>query len=143
MLRWSEEFEIGHAVIDAQHKLLVNYINRLEGLSRVTNPNRQEVEFILKLVSFMETYIDEHFKLEEDCMESHRCPAHQENKEAHRKFMVFFQEFKKHFEAEGVRPAVLAGLHEACCTWIQRHILRIDMQLKPCLNRTAAPDAPA
>ena len=143
MLRWSEQFETGHALIDTQHKMLVNYINRLEGMSRTTNPNRQEVEFYVQLVNFMETYIDVHFKFEEECMESYRCPAHQKNKEAHRKFLVFFRQFKRHFEAEGCRPAVLLELHESCSNWIQQHIMQIDVQLKPCLSRIPAPDPPA
>jgi hemerythrin len=138
MLRWSEEFEIGHSLIDTQHKTLVNHINRLEGMSVITNPSREEVEFILKLVNFVETYIDVHFKLEEDCMESYRCPAHQENKEAHRKFLIFFGEFKDRFETAGCRQEVLIAFHKACSTWIQQHIMRIDVQLKPCLSGKSA-----
>jgi hemerythrin len=142
MLLWSEKFETGHTLIDTQHKMLVSYINRLEGMSHNTNPNRQEVEFFVQLVGFMETYIDVHFKQEEECMNRYKCPAHQENKEAHRQFLVIFRKFKRHFEADGIRPAVLLELHEAGSAWIQQHILQIDMRLKPCLNRIPDPDQP-
>ena len=142
MLRWSEQFETGQSLLDTQHKMLISYINRLEGMSRNTNPNRQEVEFFLQLVGFMETYIDVHFKQEEKCMESYRCPAHQQNKAAHREFLIFFRKFKRHFETEGFRPEVLLELHKSCSAWIQEHILRIDVQLKPCVSETAAPDQP-
>jgi len=142
MIRWSEEFETGHALIDTQHKTLVGHINRLEGMSVITNPTRQDVEFILKLLGFVETYIDVHFKLEEDCMESYRCPAHRENKEAHGRFLIFFGEFKRRFETEGFRQEVLIEFHKACSTWIQQHIMRIDVQLKPCLSRAPAAGPP-
>ena len=142
MLRWSEEFETGHSLIDTQHKTLVNHINRLEGMSVITNPTREDVEFILKLLNFVETYVDVHFRLEEDCMESYRCPAHHENKEAHGKFMIFFGEFKQRFETEGFRQEVLIGFHKACSTWIQQHIMRIDVQLKPCLVGKSAAGLP-
>lgn len=140
MLRWSEQFETGHTLIDTQHKTLVSYINRLEGMSVITNPTRQDVEFILKLLNFIETYMDVHFKLEEDCMEKYRCPAHQENKEAHQKFLTFFQEFKRRFETEGVRQQVLISLHESCSSWIRQHIMRIDVRLKPCLGGGSSRD---
>jgi len=32
MLQWSEQFETGHSLIDTQHKMLITYINRLEGI---------------------------------------------------------------------------------------------------------------
>jgi hemerythrin len=142
MLLWSEQFETGHSLIDTQHKMLITYINRLEGMARTTNPNRQEVEFFLQLVGFMETYIDVHFKHEEECMDSYKCPLHQENKEAHRKFLIFFRQFKRHFETEGFRPEVLLELHESCSTWIKEHIMQIDVQLKPCISRSLAPEPP-
>ena len=138
MLQWKVEFETGHSPIDTQHKMLVSYINRLEGLARSTNHDRHDAEFILQLIGFMETYIDVHFKMEEACMDSYKCPAHQENKEAHRNFLIFFRQFKLRFDAEGFRPEVLLELHESCSTWIQDHIMQIDMRLKPCLGQNTA-----
>jgi hemerythrin len=134
MLQWSQHFETGDPAIDSQHRALISHINRLEEMSHNTNPNRQEVEFILNLVDFVENYTQMHFSHEEDCMERHRCPAHQENKAAHNHFLNFFREFKRRFEAEGCRPNVLKDLHDACSSWIQDHILKIDTRLKPCLN---------
>jgi hemerythrin len=142
MLLWSEQFETGHSLIDTQHKMLVSYINRLEGISRITNPNRQDVEFFIQLIDFMETYIDVHFKQEEECMDSYKCPVHHANKEAHRHFLVFFRKFKRHFETDGVRPEVVLELHESCSNWIKQHIMQVDMHLKPCLSRESAPNPP-
>ena len=143
MLRWSEQFETGHSLIDTQHKMLITYINRLGGIVRTTNPDRQEAEFILQLIGFMETYIAVHFKQEEVCMDSYKCPAHQTNQEAHRQFLIFFRQFKQRYEAEGFRPDILKELHESSRTWIQQHIMQVDMQLKPCINPPPVPDQPA
>jgi hemerythrin len=138
MLRWSEKFETGHALIDSQHQMLVSYINQLEGLTRTTtNPSRQEVEFCLQLIGFMDTYISVHFAHEEHCMESFKCPARHENKKAHHDFLQFFWEFKLRFDSEGCRPEIVRELHATCSSWIQQHILQIDRQLKPCLSRPA------
>jgi hemerythrin len=138
MLQWTEQFETGHAQIDYQHKMLIGYINQLEGMSRITNPSRQEVEFILKLVDFVESYTVEHFQNEEGCMARHRCPSYQQNKAAHDKFLQFFRSFKQRFGTEGCRPEVIQELHDACSSWIQEHILQIDVKLKDCLSAGGA-----
>ncbi len=142
MLQWSEQFETGHALIDTQHKMLITYSNRLGTIARNNNPNRQEVEFVLQFIDFLETYVNTHFEQEEECMESYRCPAHQENKLAHREFLVFYGQFKQRFVTGGFRPEVLTELSEFCGNWIKRHILQIDMRIKPCLHAAGQPGLP-
>ena len=137
MLPWSEIFETGHPRIDSEHKTLIGYINQLEGMSCNTNPSREQIEFIFKLVDFVETYTAVHFKHEESCMVCRKCGAYQENKAAHEHFLQFFGQFKQRFKTEGCRPAVLEELHTTCSFWIQSHILRVDMKLKPYVNQKA------
>jgi hemerythrin len=140
MLKWSEKLETGHLLIDAQHRMLISYINRLEVFAQNTNPSREEVELFMRLLEFLETYTLTHFKEEEDCMYRFRCPAHRENKQAHREFLDFFREFKLRIASDGYHSGLVKELHESCSLWIQRHILRIDTELKPCLNRPSTPD---
>jgi hemerythrin len=137
MLQWTEKFETGHPQIDFQHKLLINYINKLDGMAHTTNPTRQEVEFIINLVDFVETYTTVHFKHEESCMKRHQCAAYTENKFAHQEFLRYYADFKRRLANEGCRPEVLRDLHENCTAWIQGHILTIDVKLKDCLAREA------
>jgi len=132
MLNWNEKFETGHSLIDAQHRMLVSYVNRLEELAGNTHPSQDDLALFLRFMEFLEDYILLHFKEEEDCMFRFRCPAHYENKKAHTEFLDFFRQFKLQFRIEGYRPEVVEELYNACIAWIQRHILRIDVQLKPC-----------
>jgi hemerythrin len=129
MLLWCEEFETGHTVIDAQHKMLVTYINRLEGLSQKLDPDRE----VLRFLEFMEHYTAVHFQHEEGCMDNYQCPVRAENKVAHREFLLLFQQFKRRFETEGCGPGLLQELHEACAKWLREHIMRVDKQIGPCV----------
>ena len=95
MLNWSEKFETGHSWIDAQHRMLIAYVNRLESLSKVTNPSPEDVVMFFQFINFLEDYLVSHFKEEEDCMFHFRCPAHHDNKMAHRDFLDFFKGFKR------------------------------------------------
>ena len=142
MLLWSDQFETGHSLVDTQHRMLISYINRLEELARNTNPGRVEVELFSRFIEFLETYILTHFNDEEGCMNRFKCPIRVDNQKAHRMFLEFFRKFKLRLQAEGYHPEAVQELHESCSAWIQQHILRIDVQIKPCLNQTSAPEEP-
>lgn len=134
MLIWTEKFATGHKTLDNQHKVLFENVNRLEGLLDQTNLNLQETEFIISLVNYLEGYAQDHFKLEEQCMESYRCPAHQKNMDAHRQFLAAVVNYKKKFQASGFRAEVMRELHQFMQNWLQQNIMRIDVQLKPCIS---------
>ena len=139
MMEWTEHFATGLPAIDAQHRTLIDNLNRLEPLLTTTNPTREECEFIINLVAYLESYTKTHFRFEEQCMERHRCPAHQKNKEAHENFLRIFQRFQEQYTQEGFRPELLKSLHDTATHWIRDHILHIDVQLRPCLEESAAP----
>lgn len=132
MLNWTEKFATGHELVDAQHRMLFAYINRLETLSENTNPSPQDVELFLRFIEFLEDYIILHFREEEDCMLRFRCPAHKDNQTAHTEFLDFFNGFKSRLDREGYSAEVVQELFAACVAWIQRHILKTDVQLRPC-----------
>lgn len=134
MVLWNKQFETGSSQLDLQHRTLINNINHLEGMLMTTNPTREECEFVIHLVEFLEDYADAHFNLEEECMERYRCPAHKKNKEAHEQFRAFFKHFKERYNAEGFRREILLSLHKAVDLWIEQHILRVDTQLRPCIK---------
>ena len=133
MLVWNENFAAGHKTLDKQHQVLFENVNRLESLLDQTNLNLQETEFILSLVNYLESYVQDHFKLEEQCMESYRCPMHSKNLDAHRQFLLAVVDYKKKFQASGFRSEVMRELHQFMQNWLQQHIMRIDVQLKSCI----------
>ncbi|MEI7807707.1 MAG: hemerythrin family protein [Verrucomicrobiota bacterium] len=133
MLVWNENFATGHKTLDKQHQVLFENVNRLESLLDQTNLNLQETEFILSLVNYLESYVQDHFKLEEQCMESYRCPMHSKNLDAHRQFLLAVVDYKKKFQASGFRSEVMRELHQFMQNWLQQHIMRIDVQLKSCI----------
>lgn len=134
MIIWNEQFNTGSDAIDQQHQMLIHNINQLECLLTETNPTRETCDFLAQLIDFFESYVKEHFRFEEDCMEKHRCPVHAANRQAHETFIAFFLQFKEDSQHQGFRPDVVRKLHRTMDLWIQEHILRVDIQLKPCLK---------
>lgn len=134
MIEWSEQFKTGSDTIDQQHQMLIHAVNRLEGLLAETNPSRENYDFLIGLVSYLESYTQTHFRFEEECMERHRCPAGAANRQAHKTFVGFVQQLKEDTRRKGIRPAALRTLHRTMSQWIEEHILRMDTQLRPCLK---------
>lgn len=138
MLLWEEKFATGSPTIDEQHRQLIEHLNQFEGLVLKTNPTAADVTLIIHFLDFLENYVDKHFSFEEQCMESYRCPAHQKNREAHQNFLQLFQQHKRQAQKGGFRLELLVELSRATNHWIQDHILRVDVELKPCLAKAAA-----
>jgi hemerythrin len=134
MIHWNDALKTGSEEIDRQHRALIDQINRLETLLEQTNPTREQCEFLVQLVSFLEAYTKQHFRFEEDCMESHRCPVHANNKRAHAEFLKYFEQFTENHRRFGFRPDVIRNLHQTISWWIEEHILQVDTQLKPCVK---------
>src|SRR5579859_7260940 len=126
MLRWNDKFETGHALVDAQHRMLFAYINRLDVMAQTTSPAREDVELFFRFIEFLETYVLTHFKEEEECMHRFRCPAHIANKSAHKEFQDFFSRIKNQIISEGYHLELAKALHSLCREWIERHIMGID-----------------
>lgn len=129
MLTWSEQFATGVALVDTQHKMLIEKINLLETLLAGPLPPKAKCD---ELLNFLGSYVGTHFKYEEGCMEKAKCPAHEKNKQAHAAFLKVFGDFKARYVAEGPNAPLLKELHRAAAEWIKNHILSIDVQLKAC-----------
>src|ERR1039458_9265786 len=95
MIIWTKEFETGFAKLDQQHRLLIENINLLNEMLHTTNPTMEELEFMVNLVDYLDGYATFHFKGEEQCMESYRCPAHAQNQQEHERFRGFRSEERR------------------------------------------------
>jgi hemerythrin len=135
MLTWREEFATGSVLVDTQHRLLIEKINKLEQLLTGASPSKTDCD---DLVGFLGNYAAMHFKFEEQCMSRYRCPAHEQNKQAHEVFLGVFSKFKERYLAEGPKKELLQNLHATASHWIQDHILAVDIKLKPCVVRSEA-----
>ena len=131
MLQWSEEFATGSALVDTQHRMLIEKINHLEQVLNGPPPTKAACD---ELLEFLGLYVATHFKFEEQCMERAHCPVHEKNKQAHAAFLEIFAKFKLRYKAEGPKLELLRNLQNAAANWIKDHILAVDIKLRTCLK---------
>jgi len=125
---WRDEFSVGVAQIDTQHKKLIGMINRLiEDQRRLTD--RQT---IAQLLTEMTDYAQEHFRSEEYLMAEYGYDRKQKHEEQHRAFIDKTISF---YNASDIGPNILsAALLDYLKTWLIGHILNEDMRYKEFFN---------
>jgi len=138
MINWNEKHETGHELIDAHHRILILYVNRLETMCQTTNPRKEEVELFVRFMEFLEDFILEHFREEEVCMHRLQCPAYLEAQATHHEFLIYYLEMKQRFGINGYRAELVRELFEACVSFIQSHIFGSEAQLRLCKTELTA-----
>ncbi len=129
---WSDEFQVGVAILDQQHRRLISMINKLIGSSPVTTRS----ETVSEILDDMTRYAREHFATEEKLLDVHGCPQLEEHRKQHQAYQKKTAEFccATTLGVPEVPGALLAYLRE----WWLHHILEEDMKYKPFLEGTEA-----
>jgi hemerythrin len=129
ILSWSNLFSVGVREIDAQHRVLIELLNRLAEAANRGGEAGLEAEALARLSE----YIEQHFAMEERLMREHgyaEAPAHLE---AHRRLTEQVQQMvSQHQKGQG--PS-LEDLALFLRQWLVSHILQTDRLLGAALNR--------
>jgi len=128
---WKDEYCTGDDGIDQQHKVIFQYLADLEAHMAVGDINDR---YIKNLLTNLGIFTRSHFCYEEICMRTHRCSIASTNKEHHAKLLAAFGKYVKRFEIEGVSEDLIQKLHDFLHSWLVNHILKIDTQLRDCIN---------
>ena len=119
---WDDSLKSGNALIDAQHRELFSRINRLLDACK-KGEGKEEVS---NVVSFVETYVVEHFSTEEKAMMRQNYPAFAEHKKQHEAFKKDFGVLKADIAREGPGLSSVAKINKVLVDWLILHIGRSD-----------------
>jgi len=121
---WTDEFLVGIAEIDEQHKSLVDMINRFYGALAGEAPHRQALNTLLRgLVD----YTKYHFATEERLMEEAQLPLTRPHLKQHQEFVQKVGDMVDRFSRGKLVLSVEATSYLR--DWLQGHILGTDKQL--------------
>lgn len=81
-IEWSDELSVGNDHIDAQHRNIVEMINRLVDNPEVSMRSSDTINALTNLMNFMR----EHFRDEEELMRKNGYPHLEEHVKEHRHF---------------------------------------------------------
>ncbi|WP_440945687.1 bacteriohemerythrin [Methanosarcina sp. T3] len=128
IIKWTDSFSVNIVEIDAQHKKLVEMINRLYDAMKVGKSKDVMGEILDNLISYTET----HFKTEEKYFDLYRYPEKETHKAEHEKFTEIVTKFKKDFDSGNaiISIEVMNFLKE----WLTNHINGSDKRYTKCFN---------
>ncbi len=123
MVEWSDSLATGILWQDFQHAGLIARINRLH--QAITN--RQSRSELRSMTAFLESYIENHFSMEERYMEVLHDPDMGEHARAHQQFRENLSQLRacKDTGSQLTASSLCYDLHE----WITHHIRTIDKRL--------------
>lgn len=120
LIPWKDEFNLGIASIDVQHKKLIGIINAL-GAHLSSTSNQDDVNIA---IAQMEAYVKEHFLYEEEYFKSFQYAETESHLAEHRIFLEKTAEFRSRALSEDVTLSVemLGYLEE----WFLHHVQVVD-----------------
>lgn len=130
---WSKDLDTGFAVIDNQHRRIVDYINDLYD-ARTSGHKRED---IAKVIDELVDYTLSHFTFEESMQEEAHYPFLKAHKKVHDLFAKRVAEYRERFK---MGEDVSEELNNLLVTWLFNHIKRDDADYVESLKRNISQD---
>ncbi len=129
VIQWNDAAMATHVpTIDQQHKRLIDLINAVHD----TVQKGRGGDELMRQLTFLGEYAQDHFAHEETIMETHRCPVAGKNKEAHARFLRDYQELVQKAHSDGPTPELAVAVKKLLGDWLNSHICKIDTNLRGC-----------
>ena len=132
MITFTKDLELGVPKIDAQHRDLIDKINKLSSMG-AHSFSKEETK---KTIDFLGQYVINHFRDEELLQVKSNYPKYPMHKELHQKFIQDFTKFSSDFDVTGPSPQFTLELNKVIITWIVRHIKNVDIEFGKYYNAT-------
>lgn len=129
--QWNSSLETGIEQIDEQHKELFNRIDQLE----LALYNGRAASELVKLMEYLESYIVEHFELEEKLMLDNIYPDFAAHARQHAEFRNLCTGILNNFRSRGADSYLAIDVDKQMRKWWENHILKMDMAYLPYLKK--------
>jgi len=126
--QWKEEYSVGVAEIDFEHKRLIEAIADLSDAINAHTVESQ-MQHVLNQLDF---YVSHHFATEERYFERFNYAGAEEHIKYHRDFEAKVAEFRKKYEnhEEEISAELIIFLED----WLSDHMLNVDRKYMQCFS---------
>ncbi|SHO52930.1 bacteriohemerythrin [Desulfopila aestuarii] len=121
-MKWSNEYRIGIAAIDAQHKRLFELIQELtEALHSGLRGSD-----VARTLEALDQYKTRHFQLEEKYMRESGYPGLEEQQKAHVYFGRRFAQLQDSLKDSGLTLELMNSIQDELSQWVTEHVTGLD-----------------
>ena len=132
ILAWSETYSVGSAMIDSDHRILINLINQLHDAVE-TGQSRDVLGSVLNVLT---EYVEHHFHREELLMGHIGYPEREAHTASHRDLEARVRAVRDRWMA-GERQVLDDEVMAFLKRWLTEHILRADLAYRPWIEAAA------
>lgn len=133
---WSDDYLIGIADIDAQHRGFFKAVEQLfDGIL-----NCQGQYAVEQAIAFLRDYANRHFQSEEALMARHGFPQLEEHSQLHVDFLDNLELLDDDLKVFGPTRHLAERVFELAQTWLVEHITREDMRFAAYINHRRLSD---
>lgn len=132
VLTWSEAYSVGSAMIDSDHRILINLVNQLHDAIE-TGQSRDVLDNVLSVLA---EYVEHHFHREELLMGRIGYPAREEHMKSHRQLEERVRSVRDRWMA-GERQVLDDEVMGFLKRWLAEHILKADLAYRPWIEANA------
>lgn len=126
-IKWHDNYSVGVASLDAQHKILIRLINRLHDIER-------EGGDLSSVLERLDWYVRNHFSFEEALLRAADYEEYNAHIKEHRDFEDWLKSIRRvgggGLEIRELSRSINAHLKN----WLTKHILVVDMDYKSVLT---------
>jgi len=124
-IAWNASLATGNEEIDNQHKeLFSRFASLLAACSQ-----RKGREEILNMYRFLDTYVRDHFALEERLQQQHSYPGYADHKAQHDNFIRDLHQLEFLLQDEGATLMLVIVTNQTMADWLINHVSGEDRKL--------------
>lgn len=138
LFRWRDNLSLGVASIDADHKKLIDLLNRLHFMSIAG----ADTDAIGGVLSELVMYTRTHFRREEALMQAVRYPDFAEHQRLHREMTSELATYEAAY-ATDPKTFDIDAFYDFIADWLLVHVMTVDMKLQPHLTAVRASNTAA
>ena len=131
---WSSALETGHAVIDSQHKELINAVNNFLTACQ----QGQAADKIGATLDFLASYTKKHFSEEEALQQRSNYPDYANHHQYHEQLIKVIAELSAELKQAGATPMLVNKVIRNVGEWLVSHIQQQDTKVAAHLKQTGA-----
>lgn len=120
--QWTEELSVGDPLLDKQHQHLLSKINAL--IDAIFES--EDTVSVYEIIRFLDSYVNEHFRDEEDYMFTHGYPKLDEHRLLHEAFIIQYRNLKQKIFTEKPSELSLVEMENILAKWWINHIGQED-----------------
>jgi len=124
MTEWDEQLTTGNQEIDSHHKELFHLDSLLD-----TALQSGKIEPIHEIIEFLEHYVVDHFKEEEDLMKENNYKGYDHHKHEHEAFKAIVTQLRKKFSDNFPLAHVIFQIRRILDDLV-RHIKQVDIKIR-------------